>query len=111
MQIVISHAYTWDDPHTQAYIELSESFNGWLEACDGFVSRSLVADFADRTHLINLRVWQSISHYEAIINEPEYRSHIAGLSEHVDPSRYNGSDVRSYGDIVVTTEDAWRISS
>lgn len=104
MQIVISHAYTWDEQHADAYIALSDGFNAYLEACDGFISRTLVRNADDPTHLINLRVWTSVSDYEAIIHRPEYRAHIDALSEHVDPARYEGGYVRLYGDVVSSTE-------
>ncbi len=103
MDIVISHAYTWDAEHTDAYIKKSAAFNDWLGHRPGFVSRQLVRDQEDPTHLLNLRLWRSVEDYEAIIHLPEYRSHIEDLSTHVDPARYEGGYVRLYGEIVSTT--------
>ncbi len=111
VQIVMSHAWTWDPDHAEQYIAKSAAFNAFLEAQPGFVSRTLVRDTEDPCHLVNLRVWQSVGDYEAIIEIAEYRKHIDDLSTHVDPSKYEGGYVRAYADVVTTTEDAWRASS
>jgi heme-degrading monooxygenase HmoA len=102
VQIVISHAWTWDTAHAEEYIAKSAAFNDWLARRRGFVSRTLVRDADDPTHLINLRVWESVADYEAIIGLAEYGAHIDDLSRHVDPARYEGGYVRLYGDIVST---------
>jgi heme-degrading monooxygenase HmoA len=111
MQIVISHAWTWDAEHADAYVAKSAAFNEFLESRPGFVSRTLIRDVADPCHLMNLRVWRSVADYEAIIGLSDYRAHIDDLSQHVDPARYEGGYVRLYADVVTTTEDAWRTSS
>ena len=104
MQVVISHAYTASIAAADQYIAMSEAFNPWLEAQQGFVSRTLVRSHDDSTHLVNIRVWRSIADYEAIIEHEEYRNHIAALSTLVDPDRYRDGYARMYADITTTTE-------
>ena len=108
MQIVISHAWTWDEAHADRYVELSDSFNAFLAAQPGFIARTLVRDVDDPTHLVNLRVFTSVADYETMTGIPEYQDHIAALSEHVDPAKYEGGYVRQYADIASTTVDEWR---
>ncbi|MGI9667747.1 MAG: antibiotic biosynthesis monooxygenase family protein [Acidimicrobiia bacterium] len=108
MQIVISHAFTRDEDAAQRYVQVSESFHPFLQAQPGFVSRTLVQDVDDPTHLINLRVFDSVSSYEAMTQIPEYKQHIDELSALVDVARYKDGYARQYTDIMTTTVPTWR---
>jgi len=103
-QMVMSQTWVKDDDHAAAYIAEAAAFDDWLRARPGFVSRVLVRGVDDPCHLVHLRTFASVSDYEALIDEPEYRRHIEDLSRHVDPSRYpDGMVTKEYGDIVWET--------
>lgn len=104
MQVVVSQAWTLDAfDHARAYIAKSEAFAEFLSAQPGFVTRMLLRGVDDATHFTNVRVFESVAHYEAITEIPAYRDHIADLSRHVDVERYAGGYPREYMDLVVAT--------
>ncbi len=103
-QMVMSQTWVKDDDHAAAYVAKAAAFDEWLRARSGFVSRVLVRGVDDPCHLVHLRTFASVSDYEALIDEPEYRRHIEDLSQHVDPTRYPpGGVTKEYGDVVWET--------
>lgn len=107
MQIVVSQAWTIDaDGHADAYIAKSEAMGAFLAAQPGFISRMLIRGVEDPTHFTNLRIYDAIASYEAMIQLPEYPGLIAGLTEHVDMSRYVDGYAREYMDVVLSAANA-----
>ena len=103
-QMVMSQTWVKDADHAAAYIAEAASFDDWLRARPGFVSRVLVQGVDDPCHLLHLRTFRSVADYEALIDDPEYQRHIQDLSRHVDPSRYpDGAVPKEYGDVVWET--------
>lgn len=103
-QMVISQTWVKDDDHAAAYVAKAAAFDDWLRARSGFVSRVLVRGVDDPCHLVHLRTFVSVSDYEALIDEPEYRRHIEDLSQHVDPRKYpDGVVTKEYGDVAWET--------
>jgi len=111
MQVVVSHAWTFDaGEHAEAYRAKSDAFNPFLEARPGFVARLLVQGIDDPTHMMNIRVFESVEHYTAMTQIPSYADHIADLSLHVDPARYTDGYAREFTDLISAT-GAWPTSS
>lgn len=102
MQMVVSQAWTKDaGAHADAYIAKSRDMDTFLAAQPGFIGRTLVRGVEDPTHFTNLRVWRSIADYEAMVQIPVYADLIAGLTEHIDMDRYDGTYPREFMDVVI----------
>ena len=101
MQIVVSQAWLLPgDAHARAYVAASSSFENFYRAQPGFISRMLTRGVDDPTHIIHLRVFESIADYEAMTQIPEYQAHIESLSRHVDVARYKDGYPREYADVM-----------
>ena len=86
MILVLSHAWCLDaQDHAQQYIAIADEFGSFHTAQPGFRGRGLVRDVENPIHFINLRWWDSLADYEAMVQIPEYAEWIARLSEHVEP--------------------------
>lgn len=85
MVLVMSHAWTLDEgAHRAAYVDLTDRFEELHRAQRGFRGRRLVRDLADGRHFVNLRWWDALEDYEALVADPAYPGWIARLSEHVE---------------------------
>ena len=104
--IVISQTWLHEgEDHLAAYLELVESFDGFLRIQPGFVGRRLVPSLEQPNHLVHLREFDDVASYETMTQIPEYRGQIAALSEHVDPSAYpDGAVAREFGEIIFASE-------
>ncbi|MGI9621326.1 MAG: antibiotic biosynthesis monooxygenase family protein [Acidimicrobiales bacterium] len=100
--MVVSQTWlTEGDNHLEAYLALVARYEEFLVAQPGFVSRQLVRSTESPRHLIHLRTFETIEHYEAMSQIPEYQAQIEALSEHVDASAYPpGAVAREYGEVV-----------
>ncbi len=84
MILVLSHAWALDESHAAAYVALTDEFGEFHAAQSGFRGRRLVRDTVERNHFINLRWWNRVEDYEAMIQDPAYPGWIDRLSEHVE---------------------------
>ncbi len=97
---VISHAWTSDaDSAADGYVSGIERFGEFHERQPGFRGRVLVRSQSDDTHFTNIRFFDDVSAYEAMIHVPGYADHINGLAEHLRP--HEGAPGKDYADVVV----------
>ena len=85
MIAVVSNAWCKDDgAHADAYIEIAQEFLEFHLAQPGFRSRRLTRGIEDRTHFVNLRFFDAVSDYEAMIQRDGYKAWIDRMGEHVE---------------------------
>lgn len=84
----MSQAWTRDDGAAlDGYVAAYRDFLALHRAQPGFRGRRLLVDEADRTHVVNLRFFDSPADYDALVASPGYAEHIDALSVHLDLSR------------------------
>ena len=97
---VISHAWTADaDAAAQGYLAGLEDFGGFHHDQPGFCGRVVVRSQSDDTHFTNIRFFDSVADYEAMIHREGYAEHIHALTEHLRP--HEGAPGKDYADVVI----------
>ena len=98
---------TWlraGNEHVEAYLRLVGELDAFLRAQPGFIRRQLIQSIEDPRHIIHLRTFATVTDYETMTTDEDYRSQIAQLSEHVDAQAYpEGAVGREYGEILFET--------
>jgi len=100
MIAVISHAWTKDDgAAADAYARGIEDFLDFHREQPGFRGRILVRSTTDTTHFTNIRFFDAVGDYEAMIHRPGYADRINALAEPLRP--HEGAPGKDYADVVV----------
>ncbi|WP_436775812.1 antibiotic biosynthesis monooxygenase family protein [Yinghuangia sp. YIM S09857] len=99
MYAVVSQAWTLDTgPAAEGYEQLSREFLPFLADQPGFLHRRLLRGIDDPTHYTNLRFFDSIDSYRALITRPGYAERIGQLSAHL---RQEGDYKREFMRVVL----------
>jgi hypothetical protein len=91
MIAVVSHAWlragrdTDGTSHADAYFQVAAEFLAFHRQSPGFRGRRMMRGIADPLHVINVRWWDAVADYEAMVARPGYGDWICRLSAHVEP--------------------------
>lgn len=88
MIAVVSQAWTKNDRAAlDGYLADYERFLALHQTVPGFRSRQLLVGIDDPTHVTNIRCFDELADYEAMIQLDDYAAHIDALSAHLDLTR------------------------
>ena len=100
MIAVMSHAWTRDDGEAaRDYQRGIEDFGDFHRQQPGFRGRVLVRSTSDPSHFTNIRFFDRVEDYEAMIHRPGYAERINALAESLRP--HEGAPGKDYADVVV----------
>lgn len=100
MIAVVSQAFTADaEGAAQGYLAGLEAFGEFHRQQPGFRGRMVIRSQSDDTHFTNIRFFDDVSDYEAMIKRDGYGDHIGGLAEHLRP--HEDAPGKDYVDVVI----------
>ncbi len=101
MIAVVSQAFTADSgAAARGYLAGLEAFGEFHEAQPGFRGRVVIRSRSDDTHFTNIRFFEEVADYEAMIGREGYAQHINGLAEHLRP--HEDAPGKYYADVVIS---------
>ena len=71
--VVLVNIFHVDQAESQALLAAWESDANWMKQQPGFISTQLHEGIAGSTVLMNYAVWESVAHFNAAFNHPEFR--------------------------------------
>lgn len=100
MIAVLSQAFTADaGTAAQGYLAGLESFAEFHEQQPGYRGRVVIRSRSDDTHFTNIRFFDEVADYEAMIQRDGYGDHIGGLAVHLRP--HEDAPGKDYVDVVI----------
>lgn len=100
MIAVVSQAWTADpDEAADGYLSGIEEFGAFHHDQPGFRGRILMRSQTDDTHFTNIRFFERVADYEAMIHRAGYADHINALAGHL--RAHEGAPGKDYVDVVV----------
>jgi hypothetical protein len=100
MIAVVSQAFTADSgAAARGYLSGLEAFGEFHEAQPGFRGRLVIRSLTDDTHFTNIRFFDEVSDYEAMIRREGYAEHINGLAQHLRP--HEDAPGKDYAEVVL----------
>jgi len=99
MIAVISHAWTADvEGAAEGYRAGVEDFLDFHLGQAGFRGRLLVRSQTDPCHFTNIRFFDAVADYEAMVHRDGYAERINALAAHLRP--HEGAPGKDYADVV-----------
>ena len=107
MIAVVSQAWT-ADAHSaaQGYLAGLDDFGEFHRSQPGFRGRVVIRSRSDDTHFTNIRFFDEVADYEAMIHREGYADHINALAQHLRP--HEGAPGKDYADVVI---DDWPVDA
>jgi len=75
--VVLVNIFNVDEADIPALMKAWEADANWMKAQPGYISTQLHRGIAGSTVFMNYALWESVAHFSAAFNHPEFKSALA----------------------------------